>query len=105
MEIIVEAMFGKKFKIVVTQNGKKFGYLGIASANAKPNERPYRITWFSLGSYFIREIPENRHIDLTLEEMQEILKLGQFPPEIIKRVKEKYPPNDPMVGDEYVISS
>ena len=106
MEVLLEATFGKKFKISMMKNGNRHTWLGMATANAKPGERPYRITWFSINKLLAAGIPDNRHIDLTFEEMENILQMNMFPPEIIKRVHDRYPdPNDELIGDEYVIET
>lgn len=98
MEIIAEAMFGKKFKLLVTTNGTQKEFLAMATANAKPGERPYRITWFQL--------PENRHVDLTFDEMKNILDIHGFPPEIVKRIQDRYPNDDSeLLGDRYQIGN
>lgn len=98
MEIIVEASIGKKFPITLTKNGKPVTYVGIASANTKPNERPYRITWFT------PDLSSNHHVDLTLDEIISILEKKTFPPEIVQRVRDRYP-DDELVGDHYSILS
>jgi hypothetical protein len=106
LEVIVEAAFGKKFKLKMEKDGKESTWLGMATANAKPGELPYRITWFSIGQYLIQgDIPDNRHVDLSFEEMQSILHLHQFPPEIVQRISKRYP-NDqsPLIGDKYWIA-
>jgi hypothetical protein len=95
-EIIAEALFGKKFHIHMTKNGSTSTLLSIASANTKPGERPYRITWFR------PDLSENRHIDLELEEMQEILRIKEFPPAIIDRLKKKWSESD-LVGDKFTL--
>lgn len=97
MEILVEASIGKKFPITLTKSGKETTYIGIASANTKPNERPYRITWF------IPDLSMNHHVDLTLDEMVAILDAKVFPPEIVQRVRLRYPEDGELVGDKYVI--
>lgn len=98
MEILVEALFGKRFPVQIKKNGETFVKAGIASANAKPNERPYRITWFS------QDFSENRHVDLTLEEVMAILHEKSFPPDIVQRVKDRYPGDDSdFIGDQYTI--
>jgi hypothetical protein len=98
MEIIVEASIGKKFPIFLTKNGKKTTYIGIASANTKPGERPYRITWFT------PDLSINHHVDLTLNEMISILEHKTFPVEIVQRIQTRYPKGGELVGDQYVIS-
>lgn len=107
MEIIAEAMFGQKFKLRVTKDGQMKAFIGMATANAKPGEKPYRITWFSLGQAIAQGgIPDNRHIDLDLEEMKAILAAKEFPPEIVKRIQEKYPGDtSELLGDRYQIGN
>lgn len=98
MEIIVEAAIGKKFPIVLSKNGKETTLTGIASANAKPGELPYRITWFTPN------LSDNRHVDLTLDEMVGILESKIFPPEIIQRVRNRYPSDGgDMIADAYTL--
>lgn len=99
MEILVEASIGKKFPITLTKNGKTTTYIGIASANTRPSERPYRITWF------VPDLSINHHVDLTLDEMMTILEAKVFPPEIVQRVRLRYPQDDELVGDAYRIST
>jgi hypothetical protein len=95
-EIIVENSFGKKFPVKMMKGGVSSTWIGIASANTKTGERPYRITWFR------PDLSENRHVDLTLDEMLEILKNKTFSPEIIERIRGRYPDSD-MIGDEYTL--
>jgi hypothetical protein len=107
MEIILEAAFGKKFKLQITKGGIPTTFLAMATANAKPGELPYRITWFSLERNALG-YPDNRHVDLTFEEMQSILNTKIFPPEIVKRIQMRYAKDTElknMVGDEYTIES
>ncbi len=96
MEVIVEASIGKRFPIILTKNGVEKKLIGIASANTKPEERPYRITWFT------PDLTDNRHIDLNLDEIMNILKAKTFPPEIIQRIRKKYPDSE-LIGDSYTI--
>lgn len=104
-EILVEALFGKKFRIKVKGGAHpERVFLGMATANAKPNERPYRITWFSIGQAIATDFPDNRHVDLSLEEMNSILEMQLFPPKIIQRIKDRYSGDkSPLIGDEYTI--
>lgn len=98
MEILVEALFGKRFPVQIKKNGETFVKAGIASSNTKPGERPYRITWFS------QDFSENRHVDLTLEEMMEILREKIFPHDIVQRVRDRYPNDESdFIGDQYII--
>ena len=97
MEILVEASIGKKFPITLIKSGRATTYTGIASANTKPGERPYRITWFT------PDLSINHHVDLTLDEMVAILEAKVFPPEIVQRVRLRYPEDDELVGDAYRI--
>jgi hypothetical protein len=96
LEILLEASFGKKFPIEMKKNGNSTTFIGIASANAKPGELPYRITWFTSN------LALNRHIDITYNDMMNILNMKYFPPEIVQRIKIKWP-DDEMNGDEYTI--
>ena len=96
MEIIVEASIGKKFPIILTKNGIETKLIGIASVNTKPGERPYRITWFTLN------LSDNRHVDLSLEEMTAILNSKSFPPDIIQRIRDRYPDSN-LIADKYTI--
>ena len=97
MEILIEAMYGKKFPIKVIKNGIEQILIGVASANAKPGERPYRITWFK------PDLSNNRHVDLNFQEMQNILDTNMFSDEIINRVKTKWPDHE-LVGDDYQLN-
>ena len=107
VEIILEAMFGQKFKLRVTKNGQMKAFIGMATANAKPGERPYRITWFSLGQAIMKgSIPDNRHVDLDFDEMKQILAAKEFPPEIVKRIQDRYPNDDSeLLGDRHQIGN
>jgi hypothetical protein len=96
MEILLEASFGKKFMLTLKKRGMEKKHVAMATANAKPGERPYRITWFT------DSFDENRHVDLTYEEMMDILKRSEFPPETVQRIKSRYPDSD-LIGDEYTI--
>lgn len=107
LEILLEAMFGEKFKLRVTKNGQMKAFIGMATANAKPGERPYRITWFSLGQAITKGgIPDNRHVDLDFDEMKEVLSKKGFPPEIVQRLRERYPNDDSeLLGDRYQLGN
>ena len=94
MEMLIESMYGKKFPIKVIKNGIEQVFTGIASANVKPGERPYRITWFK------PDLTDNRHVDLDFQEMENILNTKRFPEEIINRIKMKWPDHE-LVGDDY----
>jgi hypothetical protein len=98
MEMLVEAMFGKKFPIRMIKNGNEQTLVGVASANAKPGERPYRITWFT------PDLTNNRHVDLDFHEMQNILNEPRFPEEVVNRIKNKWP-DHALIGDEYHLTA
>lgn len=104
LELLFEAAFGKQFLIQIRKNGTSIKYPGIATANTKPDERPYRITWF-FPSPNDPDLLTNRHVDLTYEEMMEIMKLRYFPKDIVNRIKERYPDSEQLkcIGDEYFI--
>lgn len=96
MEIIAENLFGRKFSITMLKHGNPTVLMGIASANTKPGERPYRITWFD-------DELRNHHIDVEVEELVSVLSSGEFPPALIQRIKEKWP-NGHLVGDQYTFN-
>lgn len=99
-ELLLEAMLGKKFPLILTKNGENKTLRGVASVNTKPGELPYRITWFTSNLH------NNRHVDLTLDEMNNILIKGIFPPEIVQRIKDRYPDdNGDLIADTYTISA
>ena len=84
MEILHEALWGKRFKLnTIEKNGIHRSYAGMATANIKPGELPYRISWF-YGQHAAG------HIDLTWEEVNFIIDKCYFPPEIIKRAEKKW---------------
>lgn len=68
LEVLLESLWGQKFQIELsTGEIKGHKYLGIASKNVKPNERPFRISWFD------DNLKAHGHIDMTWNEMSKTL--------------------------------
>lgn len=94
LEVLLESLWGKEFAVIATQNGMKRKYVGMATHNTKPGERPYRITLLS-GTTPIG------HVDLTWEEINQILALKHFTPEVIQRARDMW--GDDAIADDYEI--
>lgn len=95
VEMLLEALWGKRFIIkTIEKNGKHRRYIGLATANVKPNERPYRITWID------GETPLG-HVDLTWEEVNKILEVKHFTPDIIARAENMWGPE--AIAKQYYI--
>jgi len=80
-ETLNEELYGKKLKV------KYFGDEcdGVLSKNTKPNELPYRITWFTMVG--TDRLSADGHMDITEEEVAYVLKNKQFPPTVYERIR------------------
>lgn len=85
VEVILEALWGQKFKLSVSDphSSRRGIYTAVASKNVKPGELPYRITWF-IGNDALG------HVDLTWEEINNILEIKYFPKDIVDRISQTW---------------
>lgn len=83
-EVLMEALWGSEFQVIITTpDGQRTKYSGMATRNAKPDELPFRITWMQTGE-------DAKHVDLTWEEISQILSSKHVPPEIVQRASKKW---------------
>lgn len=93
-KIIKESFYTKKDKPPINEElyGRKleveyFGEFcdGVLSKNTKPNELPYRITWFKMvGTQYLAA---EGHMDISPEEVEYVLQNKQFPQSVYDRIR------------------
>ncbi len=81
-EPLNEELYGKRMKMTYCGGDVD----GVLSKNTKPDERPYRITWFEDASD-VEEMEPQGHVDLTYDEVQFVLTNKTFPPEVYERLR------------------
>ncbi len=93
--VLFEEVFGKKMKV------NWFGNTidEVLSKNTKPDEHPYRISWFKyVGT---SEPKAEGHIDITKEEVEYILDNKQFPLSVYDRIL--ISPKNLMIVNEHLL--
>jgi len=77
---LMESLFRPR-KLTVRKDGIK--YLGILSKNTIPGEREYRVSCFIKNGN--GDLDTGGHIELTKQEVEELLQNNKFPDEVIQR--------------------